>query len=526
MNSPREKPDFGRHMRAPLRLVLLCIAVGIVAAFPASALTAPPSNDDFANAENLGGESSASASGTNVDATAEPGEPDHAGIPAEASVWYRWTAPANGQVRIETCDSDFDTVLAVYTGSAVNALTPVASNDDTCGLRSRVDFNAAAGTIYRIAVDGYFGDQGSIELALGPGPHDPSQVLYVALGDSVAAGVGASLSYVDRLLPHYQSTLGVTLLSNRSRSGETSGSIRTSGQLASALADINAPSDTRVVTINIGGNDGSDCNDRWADCAFRSNLSATLSDLSAALDADPGPEALIVMAYYNPASGLGGEAPSSGEWWYERQLFGTDLVIDCEITTGPRVGINDVIFQEARRHGALLADAYTAMKPGGQAFMAGIHPNDAGHAAIADAFREASVPCRTEEPPDGSPPPSDGSPPPLDGSPPPDGTEPDTLAPTTVITKGPKGKTKRRKASFRFRATEPSTFQCRLTGKRVKPKLRAWRGCGSAQPARRGQRRYRKLRPGRKAFRVRATDRAGNVGKPAVRKWRVMRRRR
>jgi lysophospholipase L1-like esterase len=340
--------------------------------------------------------------------------------------------------------------------------------------------------------------------------------LYVALGDSVAAPSG---SYVDRLFPHYQSALGVTLLSNRSRSGETSGSIRTSGQLASALADINAPSDTRVVTINIGGNDRVDCADGWASCAFRNNLSATLADLSAALDADPGPEALIVMAYYNPASGLGGDAPFSGEWWYERQLFGTDLAIDCEITTGPRVGGNDVIFQEARRHGALLADAYAAMKPGGQAFIAGIHPNDAGHAAIADAFRDATVPCRTEEPPGGSPPPPDGSPPP-------DGTQPDTLAPTTVITKGPKGKTKRRKAAFRFRATEPSTFQCRLTGKRVKRKLRAWRRCGPAQPARGGQRHYRKLRPGKKVFRVRATDRAGNVGKPAVRKWRVMRRRR
>jgi lysophospholipase L1-like esterase len=515
MNSPRNKQDVDlrRHMRVPLRLVLLCIAVGIVAAFPASALAAPPSNDDFVNAEDLGGELSASASGTNVDATAEPGEPDHAGIPARASVWYRWTAPANGQIRIETCDSDFDTVLAVYTGSAVDALTPVASNDDTCGLQSQVQLNAAAGTTYRIAVDGYFGDRGSIELALAPAPDPGTEALYVALGDSVAAGVGASESYVDRLLPHYRSGLGVTRLSDRSKPGETSGSIRTSGQLASALADINAPSDTRVVTINIGGNDRFDCADGWSSCAFRNNLSATLSDLRRALDADPGPEALIVMAYYNPASGLGGETPFSGEWWYERQLFGTDLAIDCEITTGPRVGGNDVIFQEARRHAALVADAYPAFKQGGQAFMAdSIHPNDAGHAAIADAFRDATVPCRTEGPPDGSPPA--------------DGTEPDTLAPTTVIIKGPKGKTKRRKAAFRFRATEPSTFQCRLAGKKIKRKLRRWRRCGPAQPARGGQQRYRKLRPGKKVFRVRATDRAGNVGKPAVRKWRVMRRRR
>jgi subtilisin len=134
---------------------------------------APPPNDDFANTEDLGGGSSVSASGTNVAATAEPGEPDHDGLPARASVWYGWTAPANGPVRIDTCGSNFDTVLAVYTGSALNALTRVASNDDACGLRSRVQFNASAGETYRIAIDGYLGAQGSIELELAPGPSPP-----------------------------------------------------------------------------------------------------------------------------------------------------------------------------------------------------------------------------------------------------------------------------------------------------------------------------------------------------------------
>jgi hypothetical protein len=57
-------------------------------------------------------------------------------------------------------------VLAVYRGSAVSSLTPVASNDDSCDLRSRTQFNATAGTTYRIAVDGFFGEQGSIRLEL------------------------------------------------------------------------------------------------------------------------------------------------------------------------------------------------------------------------------------------------------------------------------------------------------------------------------------------------------------------------
>jgi lysophospholipase L1-like esterase len=236
----------------------------------------------------------------------------------------------------------------------------------------------------------------TIAPALGDTP-DPasgvgqsSEALYVALGDSVAAGAG---TYVDRLFPHYESTLGVTHLSNRAVSGETSASIRTNGQLDRALADINAASDTRAVTIDIGGNDRFECADSWDSCPFRYNLSATLSDLKAALDSDPGAESFAAMAYYNPASGLGGDGPYS-ESYYDRGLLGTDLVIDCEITAGSQVGINDVIYQEAGRHGALVADPYPAFKTGGQSFMAdSIHPNDAGHAAIADAFREASAQC-------------------------------------------------------------------------------------------------------------------------------------
>jgi GDSL-like Lipase/Acylhydrolase family len=209
----------------------------------------------------------------------------------------------------------------------------------------------------------------------------------------VATGVGANSSYVERLFPHYQSTLGVTELSNRAAGGESSGSIRSGSQLDNALADINAASDTRAVTIEIGANDSDECADRWDSCPFRFNLFATLSDLGAALDSDPGAESFAAMAYYNPASGQGGQGLRS-EPYYDRGLLGTNLVIDCEITAAPEVGINDVIHQEAGRRGALVADPYAAFKAGGQGFMADdIHPNDAGQAPIAAAFREASAVC-------------------------------------------------------------------------------------------------------------------------------------
>ena len=120
-------------------------------------------SDSFGNASALGG-SSLTASGSNVGASKEPGEPDHGG-PGGASMWWRWTAPASGQAIIDSFGSGFDTLLGVYTGSAVNALTLVAANNDAGGmLQSRVMFQATAGVEYRIAVDGYLGATGRITL--------------------------------------------------------------------------------------------------------------------------------------------------------------------------------------------------------------------------------------------------------------------------------------------------------------------------------------------------------------------------
>ncbi|HWY76108.1 MAG TPA: immunoglobulin domain-containing protein, partial [Verrucomicrobiae bacterium] len=124
-------------------------------------------NDNFAFCEFVGGVSG-SVYGSNAGATKESGEPDHAGNAGGASIWYCWTAPINGQVTFDTIGSTFDTLLAVYTGSAVNALTPIASNDniDAAGgdLQSRVTFNAIGLTMYHIAIDGFNGATGDTVL--------------------------------------------------------------------------------------------------------------------------------------------------------------------------------------------------------------------------------------------------------------------------------------------------------------------------------------------------------------------------
>ncbi|HEU6445030.1 MAG TPA: PASTA domain-containing protein [Gaiellaceae bacterium] len=152
---------------------LALVTVALAAAFLAGRASAvPPANDAFDAAVELTGRS-VTESGSNKDATKESGEPDHADEPGGASVWFRWTAPAGGEATVDTCGSAFDTLLAVYTGSAVNALTEVGSNDDECGLQSRVVFAATEGTTYRIAVDGLDAETGifQVQLRLAP-PND------------------------------------------------------------------------------------------------------------------------------------------------------------------------------------------------------------------------------------------------------------------------------------------------------------------------------------------------------------------
>lgn len=105
---------------------------------------------------------------TNVGTSAEAGEPAHNGILAERTVWWTWTARRLGTYRVTTAGSDFDTVLAVYRGSSLASLQPVASDDD--GERaagpSVVAIKARAGDTFQIAVGGYQGATGNIVLSL------------------------------------------------------------------------------------------------------------------------------------------------------------------------------------------------------------------------------------------------------------------------------------------------------------------------------------------------------------------------
>ena len=98
-------------------------------------------------------------------ATRETGEPTHGGYGAAASIWYSFTIDRPGTVVIDTLGSNFDTLLGVYTGSSVNALTTVATNDDVSGGNwSRVQVVPTVGTTYWVAIDGYGGRTGATTL--------------------------------------------------------------------------------------------------------------------------------------------------------------------------------------------------------------------------------------------------------------------------------------------------------------------------------------------------------------------------
>jgi hypothetical protein len=128
----------------------------------------PGRNDRLADAETLTGRSGRLA-GMNTAATRTAGEPEHAGISGTNSVWFSWTADTNGLVQLDTGGSNFDTLLAVYTGTQESGLTPVASDDNSGPDRtSRLAFAATPGMVYRIAVDAAGGASGFFWLNWGP----------------------------------------------------------------------------------------------------------------------------------------------------------------------------------------------------------------------------------------------------------------------------------------------------------------------------------------------------------------------
>jgi len=131
-----------------------------------------PFNDDFASRALLTSDN-ITARAANSGATREADEPLAAGLAnGSGSLWWQWSTNVGGTVSISTtADSTFDTVLAVYTGTTLATLTPVAFNDDAPGgTNSRVTFSALPGVKYQIAVEGKNGATGFMVLDIATIP--------------------------------------------------------------------------------------------------------------------------------------------------------------------------------------------------------------------------------------------------------------------------------------------------------------------------------------------------------------------
>jgi len=134
-------------------------------------VTVAPSNDDFVARARIVG-TAATVTGDNTLATAEPGEPDHAGFPAAHSLWWTYTASADGVVMLDATASSFPASLDVYTGNQLTALTEAISTSSLT--ESAVRFQVTAGQTYQIAVDGPNGQTGTIYLRLSFAPLPPN----------------------------------------------------------------------------------------------------------------------------------------------------------------------------------------------------------------------------------------------------------------------------------------------------------------------------------------------------------------
>jgi hypothetical protein len=108
-------------------------------------------NDGFTSAISLGSSPSIAANGSNENASIQSGEPVFG---VGRTIWYRWTAPHTGDFILNTTGSNFDTTLALYTGTAVNALALVQGTGSAPGQPTSLRFRASGGVTYRIAHDG------------------------------------------------------------------------------------------------------------------------------------------------------------------------------------------------------------------------------------------------------------------------------------------------------------------------------------------------------------------------------------
>lgn len=219
---------------------------------------------------------------------------------------------------------------------------------------------------------------------------------YIAIGDSLSFGLGASEPNQTGFVALVHDALegsdrfsgsGIDLL-NLSAPGATSPDLlETGGQLQLALAEIARSSSPPVISVSIGGNDLLDLADADSPCLndvqtepCLDELGETLSTLQAnlgeVLDSlrEASPEAnIVVLDLYNPFSGTGDI----------RELLADAGVQRINGVIGATAADADLRID--------LASVFQVFQGRGKQWIAtdGIHPNDAGHAVLAETVLAA-----------------------------------------------------------------------------------------------------------------------------------------
>lgn len=153
--------------------------VGTGFAWASAVFAVPPPNDNCSNAISIREVANIpfSTEGATFDG---PG-----GCMTSPNIWYRYTASCTGPVTVSLCGSNYDTKLAVYSGSCGSFGAPLFCNDNFCGLQSRGTFTAIAGNTYLVEVGGAGSATGLgvLSVCCGPPPSNDNCANATPIGE-------------------------------------------------------------------------------------------------------------------------------------------------------------------------------------------------------------------------------------------------------------------------------------------------------------------------------------------------------
>ena len=312
---------------------------GVFQAPPASAVA--PANNNLASATNIAPPLPYSDTIDTTEANRQSGEPlcDVIG----ATVWYNHTPTSNVTLRADTVGSNFDTVIAVFTGPATSpsfgSLSLVGCNDDALGSnQSEVLFAATAGTAYYFQVGGVAAATGSLTFNLAVSAVTPPA------NDNFVSAVDASPpSYSET-----RSTAGASLEPGEQRP--------CGDQIGATVWYKQSAATSGILTATTAGS-GFDT----VLAVYKGSSLATLTMLGCDDDSGPGPTSQISVivaggtTYFVQAGGwdnvsgsltfqvsFAPAADSDGDGWSDtaEANIGTDPLVSCGVDAWP-VDINN-----------------------------------------------------------------------------------------------------------------------------------------------------------------------------------------